>query len=101
MRKGRDNVPDKREETGVRDGPVLSKPPTNEKPRLHVPQTDRIVFGVTALLTLAFVVWGGVATDSLTDVSSSALSWVMKDGGWGFVLAASGFVVFALWLAFS
>ncbi|HET6636914.1 MAG TPA: BCCT family transporter [Streptomyces sp.] len=101
MRKGRDNVPDNREETGVKDDPVLSKSPATEKPRLHVPQTDRIVFGVSALLTLAFVVWGGVATDSLTNVSSSALSWVMKDGGWGFVLAASGFVVFALWLAFS
>ncbi|MET9872348.1 BCCT family transporter, partial [Streptomyces sp. NPDC006386] len=65
------------------------------------PQTDRIVFGVTAVLTLAFVVWGAAATDSLTDVSTSMLSGLMHNGGWAFMLAASGFVVFALWLAIS
>lgn len=65
------------------------------------PQTDRIVFGVTAVLTLAFVVWGAAATDSLEDVSTSLLSGLMHNGGWAFMLAASGFVVFALWLAIS
>ncbi|WP_345945106.1 BCCT family transporter [Streptomyces albus subsp. chlorinus] len=69
--------------------------------RTRGPQTDRLVFGVTALLTLAFVVWGAVATDSLADVSSEMLSWTMHNGGWAFVLAATGFVVFSLWLAFS
>jgi choline/carnitine/betaine transport len=64
-------------------------------------RTDWVVFGVTAALTLAFVVWGGIGTDSLASVSSTMLSGVMKNGGWAFVLAASGFVVFALWLAFS
>lgn len=65
------------------------------------PQTDRIVFGVTAVLTLAFVVWGATATDSLTDVSTTLLGGLMHNGGWAFMLAASGFVVFALWLAIS
>ncbi|WP_437049178.1 BCCT family transporter [Streptomyces sp. enrichment culture] len=65
------------------------------------PRTDRVVFGVTAALTLAFVVWGAAATDSLTDVSGSMLGGLMHNGGWAFVLAASGFVVFALWLAVS
>ncbi|MFF7308388.1 BCCT family transporter [Streptomyces sp. NPDC008137] len=65
------------------------------------PQTDRIVFGVTAALTLAFVIWGATATDSLESVSSSMLSGLMHNGGWAFMLAASGFVVFALWLAVS
>ncbi|MGY1437298.1 BCCT family transporter [Streptomyces reniochalinae] len=65
------------------------------------PQTDRIVFGVTALLTLIFVVWGAVATDSLGDVSKTMLDWTMHNGGWAFVLAATGFVIFSLWLAFS
>lgn len=37
------------------------------------PVTDRVVFGVTAVLTLAFVLWGSLATDSLEDVSSDAL----------------------------
>ncbi|MFI1938627.1 BCCT family transporter [Streptomyces purpureus] len=63
--------------------------------------TDRVVFGVTAALTLAFVLWGAVATDALHTVSSSMLSGLIHNGGWAFVLAASGFVVFALWLAIS
>ncbi|MFB7650909.1 MULTISPECIES: BCCT family transporter [unclassified Streptomyces] len=67
----------------------------------HKPQTDRVVFGVTAALTLAFVVWGAAGTDSLEDASGTMLSGLMHNGGWAFVLAASGFVVFALWLAAS
>nr|WP_309032929.1 BCCT family transporter [Streptomyces alfalfae] len=65
------------------------------------PRTDRVVFGVTAVLTLAFVVWGAVATDSLENVSSAMLGGLIHNAGWAFVLAASGFVVFALWLAIS
>ncbi|MEV0122734.1 BCCT family transporter [Streptomyces sp. NPDC050703] len=65
------------------------------------PQTDRVVFGVTAVLTLAFVVWGAVATDTLKDVSTDMLNGLMHNGGWFFMLAATGFVVFALWLAVS
>jgi choline/carnitine/betaine transport len=60
-----------------------------------------VVFGVTAALTLGFVIWGAVATDSLSDVSSDLLADVMHNAGWAFVLAASAFVVFALWLAAS
>lgn len=67
----------------------------------RTPQTDRIVFGVTAVLTLAFVVWGAVATDSLQDISTDMLNGLMHNGGWFFMLTASGFVVFALWLAIS
>ncbi|MFC8373408.1 BCCT family transporter [Streptomyces sp. NPDC057239] len=65
------------------------------------PRTDRVVFGVTAVLTLAFVLWGAVGTDSLEDASDTMLGGLMHNGGWAFVLAASGFVVFALWLAAS
>ncbi|MFI1864112.1 BCCT family transporter [Streptomyces jumonjinensis] len=65
------------------------------------PSTDRVVFGVTAVLTLAFVVWGALATETLESISSTMLSALIKNGGWAFVLGASGFVVFALWLAIS
>ncbi|MBB5937255.1 choline/carnitine/betaine transport [Streptomyces zagrosensis] len=65
------------------------------------PQTDRVVFGVTAVLTLAFVTWGAIATDALQDISSDLLTKLIHHGGWAFMLAASGFVVFALWLAMS
>ncbi|MCW0213064.1 MAG: BCCT family transporter [Pseudonocardia sp.] len=63
--------------------------------------TDRVVFGVAAVLVVAFIVWGIVGTTSLSDVASSVLGGIMSGGGWFFILAASGFVVFALWLAVS
>lgn len=65
------------------------------------PTTDRVVFGVTAVLTLAFVTWGAAATGSLEAVSSKMLNGLIHNGGWAFMLVASGFVVFALWLAVS
>jgi len=65
------------------------------------PHTDRVVFGVTAAITVAFVIWGSVATDSLETASTKMLNGLMHNGGWAFMLAASCFVVFALWLAIS
>ncbi|WP_083959357.1 BCCT family transporter [Streptoalloteichus hindustanus] len=64
-------------------------------------RTDPVVFGVAAALAVAFVLWGVFGTDSLGRVARSALDWIIQKAGWGFVLAATGFVVFALWLAFS
>ncbi len=60
---------------------------------------DRVVFGVTAALALAFLVWGFVDTDSLGSASTSALDWTVTSMGWLFVLTASAFVVFVIWLA--
>jgi choline/carnitine/betaine transport len=60
---------------------------------------DKVVFGVTAALAVAFLVWGFVSTSSLADVSASGLEWTMLNTGWLFVLTASAFVVFVLWLA--
>ncbi|WP_214369867.1 BCCT family transporter [Pseudonocardia sp. H11422] len=62
---------------------------------------DRWVFGITAALVVAFIAWGILATDSLSSVATTVLNGVINAGGWFFVLTASGFVVFALWLALS
>ena len=62
---------------------------------------DRVIFGVSAALVVAFVVWGVASTDTLSSVSAAVLAAVITGGGWAFVLVASAFVVFALWLAFS
>ncbi|MGW6824409.1 BCCT family transporter [Streptomyces sp. NPDC055005] len=75
---------------------MSNDPPTDPRSR-----TDKVVFGVTAVLTLTFVLWGALATDSLESVSSSLLKGLIHNGGWAFMLAATGFVVFALWLAIS
>ena len=60
---------------------------------------DWVVFGVTAVIAIGFLVWGFVSTPSLASASGGALTWVMDNTGWLFVLTGSGFVVFVLWLA--
>ncbi|MBB2991342.1 choline/carnitine/betaine transport [Mycolicibacterium iranicum] len=60
---------------------------------------DWVVFGVTAVIALAFLTWGFLSTESLANASSSALTWVMDNTGWLFALTSTGFVVFVLYLA--
>ncbi|GAA2151656.1 BCCT family transporter [Nocardioides koreensis] len=62
---------------------------------------DKIVFGVSAAIAVAFLVWGFVSTDSLAKVSGDSLTWTMANTGWLFVLTSSSFVVFVIWLALS
>ncbi len=62
---------------------------------------DKVVFGVTAAIAVAFLVWGFVSTSSLAEVSGSSLDWTMTNAGWLFVTTSSAFVVFVLWLAMS
>ena len=59
------------------------------------------VFGIPAAIAIAFVAWGVVSTSSLAKASTEALTWTMQNTGWLFVLSASGFVVFVIWLALS
>ena len=62
---------------------------------------DPVVFGVTGVAAVAFVVWGVVSTAGLQAASSASRSWVITNTGWFFVLVASFFVLFVLWLAAS
>jgi choline/carnitine/betaine transport len=78
------------------DHPALESPVEDPKVTGGL---DRVVFGVTALLALGFLVWGFVDTASLGTASSSALDWTVTTMGWLFVLTASAFVVFVIWLA--
>ncbi|TWF94547.1 choline/carnitine/betaine transport [Saccharopolyspora dendranthemae] len=68
---------------------------------LGKPRTDWVVFGVTAIIMFLVVAWGALATESLSTASGAALTWLIENTGWGFVLAATGFVIFALFLAIS
>jgi choline/carnitine/betaine transport len=66
------------------------------------PVTDKLVFGVAAALTVVFLAWGVLGTDSLISVAGSILNdGVIPYGGWAFVLVASGFVLFAIALSIS
>ncbi len=62
---------------------------------------DRVIFGVAAAIAVAFVLWGFLGTESLGSSAETALGWAMTNTGWVFVLLASVFVAFALWLAAS
>ena len=66
------------------------------------PVTDKVVFGVAAALTVVFLAWGVLGTDSLISVAGSILNdGIIPYGGWAFVLVASGFVLFAIALSIS
>ncbi|MBC3192519.1 BCCT family transporter [Pseudonocardia sp. C8] len=64
-------------------------------------RTDWTVLGVGGTIALAFLLWGVISPTGMASVVSDMLSALMRGGGWGFVLAASAFTTFALWLAFS
>ena len=71
----------------------FSDPSTRDLP------VDKVVFGVTSVIAVGFLLWGFLSTSSLSTASSEALGWTMQGLDWFFVLTASGFVVFSLWLA--
>ncbi|NKX56533.1 BCCT family transporter [Arthrobacter mobilis] len=60
---------------------------------------DKTIFAVTGALVIAFVAWGFINTDSLSAASAAALDWVLASTGWVFVLLASLFVIYILWVA--
>ncbi|WP_256869826.1 BCCT family transporter [Paenarthrobacter ureafaciens] len=60
---------------------------------------DKVTFGITGAIAVAFVAWGFVGRDSLSETSKGALNWVMEYTGWLFMVLASLFVIFVLWLA--
>jgi choline/carnitine/betaine transport len=66
----------------------------------HFP-TDKVVFGVSAVLVVALLAWGLISSKTLSAVATRVLGGVIAGGGWAFVLAASAFVLFAIWLAVS
>ncbi|OLL83762.1 High-affinity choline uptake protein BetT [Pseudonocardia sp. Ae263_Ps1] len=83
------------------DLPEPPEPPESPESPVTAGRTDRTVFGVGAALALLFVVWGVADPQGLGDAASTMIDGLMRAGGWGFILAATGFVAFALFLAFS
>ncbi|MBV2366367.1 BCCT family transporter [Streptomonospora nanhaiensis] len=65
------------------------------------PRLDPVVFGVSITLAGVFCVLGAVWPDQVSEYGTAALNWIVANLGWVFVLATTGFVVFALVLAFS
>lgn len=85
-------------------GDPIPHPALDVEPSAHRADrggVDKVVFGVSAVVALAFLAWGMISTGSLSDASGEALGWVMGNAGWLFVLTSSSFVVFVIWLAAS
>ncbi|MCP8999791.1 BCCT family transporter, partial [Pseudarthrobacter sp. RMG13] len=64
--------------------------------RNHSLTLDKVTFGITGAIAIAFVIWGFAGRDSLASSSTVALNWVMEYTGWLFMVLASLFVVFVL-----
>lgn len=62
---------------------------------------DKVILGVVGALVLGFVVWGVLQPDTVLEVSTTALNWVMQNLGWVFSTLAIVMVLFLLALAFS
>ncbi|MGZ8735991.1 MAG: BCCT family transporter [Nocardioides sp.] len=77
--------------------PALEQPVA--EPSARGSKIDKVVFGVTAVIAVAFVAWGFLDTKSLGAASGGALDWTVLNMGWLFVVLASAFVAFVIWLA--
>ena len=55
---------------------------------------------IPALILVAIVlIWGLVFTESFQAAADAAFGWTVESVGWVFILAATAFVAFVLWLA--
>ncbi len=73
-------------------------------PAEDAPPPDGLSMGVfvPALVLIGLVlIWGLVFTDSFQSAAAAAFGWTATSVDWLFILAATAFVVFVLWLAFS
>lgn len=62
---------------------------------------DKLVFGVNAVLIIAFVVWGITSPETVSSVSSAALSWGLENFGWLFNVTMVICVIVMLGIAMS
>ena len=62
---------------------------------------DPWVFGISAAISIAFVLWGVLDPDGVASVADDVLSWIIATFGWLFVLSTAAFLIFAGVLAFS
>lgn len=76
---------------GDEEGPLCARPPV----------TDKVVFGVTAVVVAAILGWGLLDPGGFKSTMSAILNWVVTNMGWLFIIAATGFVLFAAYLALS
>ncbi len=83
-------------EEAAANAPEEQVDPNNEDTSI-----DGVVTGCAAVLILAVLAWGVFKPDNFANFASVALAYIVDDWGWLFVLAATVFVGFVLFIAFS
>ncbi|MFC0470584.1 BCCT family transporter [Halalkalibacter kiskunsagensis] len=59
------------------------------------------VFTISVVIAVAFIIWGVVAPTNLETVTTTIQSFITNELGWFYLLAATGFLIFCLYLIFS
>ncbi|HLR44468.1 MAG TPA: BCCT family transporter [Brevibacterium sp.] len=77
------------------------KNPTTEHRYFKRMGLDRWVFGIAAVLAVAFVAWGFISPAGLGAVADVLLAETMNRFGWLFVIAAAFFTIFVVIVAVS
>lgn len=60
-----------------------------------------MVYKISIFIIVLFVLWGAFAPRNLGDFSNEAFSFTIENFGWLYLFLALGFLVFAIYLAFS
>ena len=74
------------------------EPTGNETPRIQISPP---VFIISAVLTLALVLFAAIFTGPAGTLFNAVQGWISESVGWFYVLAVAGFVVFVISLALS
>ncbi|TLS37692.1 glycine betaine uptake BCCT transporter [Pseudalkalibacillus caeni] len=59
------------------------------------------VFIFSVILTLIFIIWGVLSPDGLADSTAAIQNFIQIKFGWFYLLSATGFLIFAIYLIFS
>ncbi|MDT8859187.1 BCCT family transporter [Alkalihalobacillus sp. MEB130] len=59
------------------------------------------VFTISVAIAVAFIIWGIIAPSNLEAVTTTIQSFITNELGWFYLLAATGFLIFCLYLIFS
>lgn len=71
------------------------------KAEYHQGELDLRVIIPALVFVVGVVLWGLLASDNFANFAASAITFVVQDFGWAFVLFGTGIVAFVIWIAAS
>ena len=77
---------------------MTESPDHSSRPRMQI---NPPVFFLSGILTLAFVLFAVIATETAGTLFTAIHNWVIHSAGWFYVLSVAGFLVFVVLLAVS